>query len=60
MGAAYISRQYLQNVQDYSTLQAGAAILPVVFAMVLVAPRSAKLVHTNGLRRTGWRDPVAV
>jgi DHA2 family multidrug resistance protein-like MFS transporter len=52
MGAAYISQQYLQNVQNYSTLEAGAAILPAVFFMVAVAPRSAKLVHTNGSRRT--------
>jgi hypothetical protein len=52
MGAAYISQQYLQNVQSYSTLEAGAAILPAVFFMVAVAPRSAKLVHLNGSRRT--------
>jgi MFS family permease len=52
MGAAYISQQYLQNVQGYSTLEAGAAILPAVFFMVAVAPRSAKLVHVNGSRRT--------
>jgi DHA2 family multidrug resistance protein-like MFS transporter len=52
MGAAYISQQYLQNVLHYSTLEAGAAILPAGIFMVLVAPRSAKLVHSNGSRRT--------
>ena len=44
MGAAFVSQQYLQNVLDYSTLEAGAAILPAALLMVIVAPRSAKLV----------------
>ena len=44
MGAAYISQQYLQNVLCYSTLEAGAAIIPAGVSMVLVAPRSARLV----------------
>ena len=44
MGAAYISQQFLQNVLGYSTLQAGAAIIPAGLFMVAVAPRSAKLV----------------
>ena len=52
MGAAYISQQYLQNVLGYSTLAAGAAILPAGIFMVLVAPRSAKLVGLHGSRRT--------
>ncbi len=52
MGAAYISQQYLQNVLGYSTLQAGAAIIPAGIFMVLVAPRSAKLVGLHGSRRT--------
>jgi len=52
MGAAFINQQYLQNVLGYSTLEAGAAILPAVFFMVLVAPRSAKLVGSHGSRRT--------
>jgi len=52
MGAAFINQQYLQNVLGYSTIQAGAAILPAVFFMVLVAPRSAKLVQSNGSRQT--------
>ncbi len=52
MGAAFVNQQYFQNVLGYSTVEAGAAILPAVFAMVLVAPRSAKLVQQNGSRRT--------
>jgi MFS transporter, DHA2 family, multidrug resistance protein len=52
MGAAFINQQYLQNVLGYSTFEAGAAILPAVVFMVLVAPRSAKLVGLHGSRRT--------
>jgi MFS family permease len=52
MGSAFVSQQYLQNVLGYSTLQAGAAILPAVVFMVLVAPRSAKLVEQRGARFT--------
>src|SRR3954451_15994044 len=52
MGAAFISQQFLQNVLDYSTLEAGAAFLPAVVCMVLVAPRSAKLVEARGARFT--------
>jgi MFS transporter, DHA2 family, multidrug resistance protein len=52
MGSAFVSQQYLQNVLGYSTLQAGAAFLPAVFFMVLVAPRSAKLVDARGARFT--------
>jgi len=52
MGSAFISQQYLQNVLGYSTLEAGAAFLPAVVCMVLVAPRSAKLVDSRGARFT--------
>jgi MFS transporter, DHA2 family, multidrug resistance protein len=52
MGAAFVSQQYLQNVLGYSTLEAGAAFLPAVVFMVLVAPRSAKLVESRGARFT--------
>ena len=52
MGAMFISQQYLQNVLGYSTLEAGAAFLPAIFCMVLVAPRSAKLVDSHGARFT--------
>jgi MFS transporter, DHA2 family, multidrug resistance protein len=52
MGAAFVSQQYLQNVLGYSTLSAGAALLPAVVFMVIVAPRSAQLVETRGARFT--------
>jgi len=52
MGAMFIGQQFLQNVLGYSTLDAGAAILPAAFLMVLVAPRSAKLVERYGARVT--------
>ena len=52
MAAMFVNQQFLQNVLGYSTLEAGAAILPAVVFMVLVAPRSAKLVQANGSRQT--------
>src|SRR5690349_5921512 len=52
MAAAFVSQQFLQNVLGYSTLDAGAAFLPAVVFMVLVAPRSAKLVESHGARFT--------
>jgi MFS transporter, DHA2 family, multidrug resistance protein len=52
MGAAFVSQQFLQNVLGYSTLGAGAAFLPAIVFMVIVAPRSAKLVETRGARFT--------
>jgi MFS transporter, DHA2 family, multidrug resistance protein len=52
MGAMFIGQQYLQNVLGYSTLDAGLAILPAALLMVLVAPRSAKIVEARGARYT--------
>ncbi len=52
MGAMFIGQQFLQNVLDYSTLDSGLAILPAALLMVVVAPRSAKLVETRGARFT--------
>jgi MFS transporter, DHA2 family, multidrug resistance protein len=52
MGAMFVGQQFLQNVLGYDTLEAGAAILPGAFFMVLVAPRSAKLVEKQGARLT--------
>ena len=52
MGAMFIGQQFLQNVLDYSTVEAGTAILPAAAAMVVVAPRSAKLVEARGARFT--------
>ena len=52
MGAMFIGQQFLQNVLDYSAVEAGAAILPAAAFMVVVAPRSAKLVEARGARFT--------
>jgi EmrB/QacA subfamily drug resistance transporter len=52
MGAMFIGQQFLQNVLGYSTLHAGLAILPAAICMVIVAPRSAKLVEVHGARFT--------
>jgi EmrB/QacA subfamily drug resistance transporter len=50
MGAMFIGQQFLQNVLAYSTVDAGLAILPGAIFMVLVAPRSAKLIEAYGTR----------
>ncbi len=52
MGAMFVGQQFLQNVLGYSSLDAGLAILPAAALMVLVAPRSAKLVEARGARFT--------
>ncbi|MEP6759722.1 MAG: MFS transporter [Actinomycetota bacterium] len=52
MGAMFVGQQFLQNVLAYDTLDAGLAILPAAFFMVLIAPRSAKLVEAKGARFT--------
>ncbi|OZE82021.1 MFS transporter [Rhodococcus sp. 15-649-1-2] len=52
MGVIFVGQQFLQNVLEYSTLQAGASTLPAAAAMVLVAPQSAKLVESKGSRFT--------
>ena len=52
MAAMFVGQQFLQNVLGYDTLDAGMAILPAAFCMVLIAPRSAKLVEARGARFT--------
>jgi DHA2 family multidrug resistance protein-like MFS transporter len=52
IAAMFVGQQFLQNVLGYSTFQAGLAILPAAFFMVLIAPRSAKLVEVRGSRFT--------
>ena len=52
MGAMFIGQQFLQNVLGYSTLSSGTAILPAALCMVIVAPRSAKLIESHGSRLT--------
>jgi hypothetical protein len=52
MAAMFVGQQFLQNVLAYSTLDAGLAIIPAALGMVVIAPRSAKLVSTHGARFT--------
>lgn len=52
MAAMFVGQQFLQNVLSYSSLEAGAAILPAAFLMVAVAPHSAQLVASKGSRFT--------
>jgi len=52
MAAMFVGQQFLQNVLGYDTLDAGLAILPAALCMVLIAPRSAKLVESRGARFT--------
>ena len=52
MGAMFIGQQFLQNVLDYSTLEAGLAVLPAAVGMIAIAPTSAKLVMKLGSRDT--------
>jgi EmrB/QacA subfamily drug resistance transporter len=52
MAAMFIGQQFLQNVLGYDTLDSGLAILPAALLMIVVAPRSAKLVEAKGSRFT--------
>jgi DHA2 family multidrug resistance protein-like MFS transporter len=52
MAAMFVGQQFLQNVLGYSTLEAGASILPAAVLLTLVAPLSAKLVDARGARAT--------
>ncbi len=52
MGAMFIGEQFLQNVLGYSTLRAGASVVPAAVFMLLAAPLSAKLIESVGSRAT--------
>jgi DHA2 family multidrug resistance protein-like MFS transporter len=52
MAAMFIGQQFLQNVLTYDPIESGCAILPAAVLMVLVAPRSAKIVEARGARFT--------
>ncbi len=52
MGAVFVGEQFLQNVLGYSTLRAGAAVVPAAAAMVVAAPVSARLIGRFGSRVT--------
>ena len=59
MGALFVGQQFLQNVLGYSTMVAGAAILPAAICMVLAAPVSARLIAARGSRFTLVTGDVA-
>jgi EmrB/QacA subfamily drug resistance transporter len=50
MGAMYVGQLFLQNVLEYSALEAGASILPAAACMVVAAPVSSRLVLRYGAR----------
>jgi EmrB/QacA subfamily drug resistance transporter len=52
MGAMFIGQQFLQDVLGYSTVNAGLSVIPAGIFMILVAPRSAKMVELRGARFT--------
>jgi EmrB/QacA subfamily drug resistance transporter len=52
MGVMFIGQQFVQNVLGYTTLGAGAAVIPGALGMIVVAPRSARLVESHGSRFT--------
>ena len=52
MGTMFIGQQYMQNVLGYSTLKSGLMIIPAALLMLVVAPRSAKLIKARGSRFT--------
>ncbi len=52
MGAVFVGQQFVQNVLGFSSLEAGLTALPAAVFMVLIAPRSAKLVDARGARFT--------
>jgi EmrB/QacA subfamily drug resistance transporter len=49
-GAIYFLTQYLQDVLDYSPLDAGVRMLPVAGGLIIGGPLSAKLVGRLGTR----------
>jgi MFS family permease len=60
MGAMFIGQQYIQDVLGLGTIQSA---IPALFAgacMVVVAPRSARLVETIGSRATMLRGYIFI
>jgi EmrB/QacA subfamily drug resistance transporter len=50
-GAIFVMTQYLQFAKDYSPLQAGAAMVPLAFGLMLGATRSTKVAAIVGTKR---------
>src|SRR5262249_52254376 len=51
MAAAFVSQQYLQNVLGYSTLEAGAAVLPPLLFIGVRAPPCAQFGQARRVTR---------
>jgi EmrB/QacA subfamily drug resistance transporter len=49
-GASYFLTQYLQYVLGYSPMAAGAALVPLALAMMIAAPRSARITRRFGTK----------
>jgi len=52
-GFLFVALQYLQFVLHYSPLHAGLAILPMAVMLMILAPRSPKIVRRFGVRLVG-------
>ncbi|MFN8024946.1 MAG: MFS transporter [Acidimicrobiia bacterium] len=50
-GMLFLLTQYLQSVLGYSTIEAGAVLLPMSAMMMIFAPRSPRLVARHGNKR---------
>ena len=48
----FFEPQYLQNILDYSAVEAGLLILPLTVPMVVVSPFSSRLISKFGARAT--------
>jgi hypothetical protein len=49
-GTLFLLTQYFQFVMGYSALRTGVALLPIAIAILVVAPRSARLVERVGTK----------
>lgn len=56
----FVSLQYLQQVRGYSAIGAGAALLPIGFALMLLAPQAPKLATRFGMRAVVGAGSVLV
>ena len=48
----FFEPQYLQNILDYSAIEAGLLILPITVPMIVISPFSGRLMATFGGRTT--------
>lgn len=52
MGVLFVGQQYLQNILGYSTLEAGLAVVPSAFGLLVISPISARVLEARGSRTT--------